>query len=135
MTTHAITLKQPWAWAVIYAGKDIENRTRAISPCDLVIHAGKGWDEEGEELILEITGRSRLPKIAMRGGFIIGRVSVTGATFGSGRGRSKSPWAFRGTWNWHLENPEPADPVIVCRGYPSLWYPPKGWERSFRRTA
>lgn len=26
----AITVRQPWAWAIIHAGKDIENRTRNI---------------------------------------------------------------------------------------------------------
>jgi len=23
----AITIKQPWAWAIVFAGKDIENRS------------------------------------------------------------------------------------------------------------
>ena len=27
----ALTVRQPWAWAIIHAGKDIENRTRNIA--------------------------------------------------------------------------------------------------------
>ena len=37
----ALTIWQPWAWCIIHAGKDIENRswaTKSIGP--LAIHAG-----------------------------------------------------------------------------------------------
>lgn len=40
----AITIKQPWAWAIIFAGKDIENRswyTKYRGP--LLIHAGAAY--------------------------------------------------------------------------------------------
>ena len=28
----ALTLKQPWPWAIVYAGKDVENRTWPVPP-------------------------------------------------------------------------------------------------------
>ena len=28
----ALTVRQPAAWAIIYAGKDVENRTRSLGP-------------------------------------------------------------------------------------------------------
>jgi hypothetical protein len=114
---------------VIFGGKDIENRTRRISPCNLLIHAGLSYDDDAVDMILKLTGRKRLPELATRGGFIIGRVTVTDATFGTRD--TRSPWAFKKTWHWHLERPQRADPPIVCRGYPSLWRPPEDWERSF----
>jgi hypothetical protein len=48
---YAITLKQPWAWAVAYAGKNVENRTWApkasIIGTRIAIHAGMGFDRDG----------------------------------------------------------------------------------------
>lgn len=38
----ALSVKQPWAWAIIHAGKDIEKRTwRTDYRGPLLIHAGK----------------------------------------------------------------------------------------------
>lgn len=38
----ALTVKQPWAWAIIHGGKDIEMRPRGFSyRGPLLIHAGK----------------------------------------------------------------------------------------------
>ena len=45
----AVTVRQPWAWAIMHAGKDVENRTRNIAGTyrgPLIIHAAKGYDEE-----------------------------------------------------------------------------------------
>jgi hypothetical protein len=46
----AITLHQPWAWAVAHAGKNVENRTWGPSPAMIgervAIHAGQKYDEE-----------------------------------------------------------------------------------------
>ena len=43
-----LTLKQPWAFAITYLGKRVENRVWAPNPAKLplrvMIHAGKGWD-------------------------------------------------------------------------------------------
>ena len=40
----AITIKQPWAWAIIFAGKDIENRTwHTHDRGPLLIHAGAAY--------------------------------------------------------------------------------------------
>ena len=49
----ALTVKNPWAWAIARGGKDVENRTWQ-PPCwldQLAIHAGalSGWDKAGEE--------------------------------------------------------------------------------------
>jgi hypothetical protein len=48
----ALSLKQPWAW-LIFNGKDVENRKWATKyRGQLLIHASKKWDAEGEEFIL-----------------------------------------------------------------------------------
>lgn len=55
----AITVRQPWAWAIASGAKNIENRTqgsRYRGP--LAIHAGRGWSERGSEspLIRQLHG-------------------------------------------------------------------------------
>jgi hypothetical protein len=44
----AITVKQPWAWAIAHGGKNIENRSRNLTYRGrLAIHAGKAWAWQG----------------------------------------------------------------------------------------
>jgi hypothetical protein len=55
----ALTVQQPWAWAIVHGGKDVENRTQAWSyRGPLAIHAGTRWSERG--------GRSGLVWDALR---------------------------------------------------------------------
>ncbi|NLA29964.1 MAG: hypothetical protein GX875_10010 [Propionibacterium sp.] len=62
----AITIRQPWAWAVIHADKTVENRSRNIAGDYrglVAIHAGLKIDEVGQHdpLIREAwTGETRL---------------------------------------------------------------------------
>lgn len=53
MTEHlALSVRQPWAWAIISGGKTIENRswtTPYRGP--LLIHAGKAFDPDDVEYI------------------------------------------------------------------------------------
>lgn len=44
-----LTIRQPWAWAVIYGGKDVENRRwRTAHRGPLLIHAGQDADPDPE---------------------------------------------------------------------------------------
>ena len=43
----ALSVRQPWAWAIIHAGKDIENRSWATKfRGRVLIHASKGMTQE-----------------------------------------------------------------------------------------
>jgi hypothetical protein len=43
MLNVALTIRQPWAWAVVYVGKDIENRDWPTTQRgDFLVHAAKG---------------------------------------------------------------------------------------------
>jgi hypothetical protein len=45
----AVTVKQPWAWAIAHGGKAVENRSSGFSYRGLLaIHAGMTWSERGE---------------------------------------------------------------------------------------
>lgn len=47
-----LTVRQPWAWAIIYGGKDVENRVRNIAGSyrgPVAIHAGLAkFEDEGQ---------------------------------------------------------------------------------------
>lgn len=82
----AISIRQPWAWAIIHAGKRIENREWRGAPSyrgPILIHAAQGCTSEeyrgaaawmaGRGLIAWKSGQTpRLPKLSEleRGGFV-----------------------------------------------------------------
>jgi hypothetical protein len=61
LPTKALSIRQPWAWAILHAGKDIENRPRRFHyRGPLCLHASatfirRAWIE-AENQILKITG-------------------------------------------------------------------------------
>lgn len=94
----ALSVRQPWAWAVVHAGKDIENRTwdlkrRLVQPGDRIsVHASKVMTkddyEKGREFMLSI-GIECPPPSELRRGGIIGSVCIKATT-----ANSDSPWFF-----------------------------------------
>src|SRR5438067_1700136 len=96
----ALSIKQPWAWAIIEEGKNVENRTWPPSHGyrgPLYIHAGLKWAWEGFKFLDE--HGHRLPFDPPRGG-IIGVVDLVDCVEGY-----DSPWAFGGEYHWILKNP------------------------------
>lgn len=59
----ALSLSQPWCWAVLHAGKHIENRSWqppiSMIGQQIVIHAAKSWDNERKYRIHYATGPER----------------------------------------------------------------------------
>jgi len=104
----ALSIRQPWAWAIIHAGKDVANRTwgtRYRGP--LLIHASKNYDRDGKDWIQRCLG-IEVPPDLPRGG-IIGRVDLVGCT-----DHHDSAW-FVGPMGLLLRNPE-ALPFLPCPG-------------------
>ncbi|MSZ76796.1 MAG: ASCH domain-containing protein [Actinobacteria bacterium] len=141
----ALTVQQPWAWAIIHGGKSVENRTQAWSYRGLLaIHAGARLSQRG---LVEVDWRSRwtMPtgEDLVRGA-IIGVVDLVDAHvaevehFGGHHVETaccRSPWAEtsyveHGGRTWRdlvhlvLENPRPLDVPIPCKGRLGLWTPP-----------
>lgn len=118
----ALSIRQPWAWAIINAGKDIENRdwfTRFRGP--VCIHASKGmtnreWDEAMDFIdrafpvpLASQTGRRRSATgslDAKRGG-IIGVAEIVDCVEASA-----SPWFF-GRYGFVLSNVRPVEFIPV----------------------
>ena len=96
----ALTIKQPWASAVVLGLKRKEYRSwytphRGL----LLIHAGKTIDEKGVREYPDVSGPA---------GAIIGTVKVIDVV------------RFNPGWAWILEDPRPIDPVY-CSGQTTLW--------------
>lgn len=112
----ALSVRQPWAWAIIHAGKDIENRNwsrlNATRPLldfrgPVCIHAAKGMtrDEyEGAADFIASTGAITVPPPheILRGG-IIGTAEIVDVVR-----KSHSPWFF-GTIGLVLANARAVD--------------------------
>lgn len=111
----ALSVRQPWAWAIVHAGKDIENRSwQAVNHGlnqrgRIAVHASKGMTRSEYESAarfmedeLEIV--CPLPADLYRGG-IIGSVEVTGVVTDS-----NSPW-FVGPRGLVLADAQACDPV------------------------
>lgn len=112
----ALSIRQPWAWAIMEAGKDIENRTWSTSYRGPVfIHAAKVRDTEAGTAITAISGKAS-PTDTYRGGLIGIAVLSDVVT------QSDSPW-FQGPFGFRLTHVRPI-PYRQCRGMLGLFKPP-----------
>lgn len=94
-----LTVRQPWAWAIIHGGKDVENRVRNLAGSyrgPVAIHAGKAfddaaWDDETMgALLIDLLNRDA--DVVFTPGAIIGVVDLIGVhACTSHRGESDVP--------------------------------------------
>ncbi|MBI4604468.1 MAG: ASCH domain-containing protein [Planctomycetes bacterium] len=111
----ALTLRQPWAWAIIHAGKNVENRswnTRIRGT--VAIHAGMGLD--GLEYLPRGVPRPRAGDLVR--GALVGLVDIVDVVE-----RSRSKWFF-GPYGFVLRNPRPLWKPIPCKGKLGFWKVP-----------
>lgn len=122
----ALTLRQPWAWAVIYGGKDVENRRwRTAYRGPLLIHAGKNSDPDPEASSRLLWTMADPEAFGQPRGAWQAREAIIGFVYlADVLTDSPSPWATAGWYQWVFEFPSPVDPLIPCRGRPGLWAPP-----------
>jgi hypothetical protein len=101
----ALSIRQPWAWAIIHAGKDVENRTWHTNVRGRVlIHASKKFDMEGYKILKQtfrIHGEHIPSSISNfpRGG-IIGSVTITDCV------SSHPSFWFFGPYGFVLSDPQ-----------------------------
>ncbi len=110
----AISIQQPWAWAILHAEKNIENRTWGTSYRGrIVVHAGKKIDPEGMTLLRKwgFDVPENLPT-----GCLLGEIDITGCVDQAhGPTHIRSLWAF-GPYCWTLANPIAYPEPIPCLG-------------------
>ena len=122
----AISIREPWAWAILHAGKDIENRSwRTHFRGVVVIHAASGMTKAeyawGAKIIMKITGLEPPPwPMAETRGCIVGLVNIVDCVE-----KSKSKW-FGGDYGFVLNNPRSLAKPIPCAGALGFWDVPVG---------
>lgn len=114
----AISVRQPWAWLIVYAGKNIENRTWISNfRGPVCIHAAKGHKRSDWDLFhewaaskpgLKVYGKIMKPSDHMMTGGIIGIANVTDCVL-----HHPSDW-FMGPVGYVLENVKPVDFIPVA---------------------
>lgn len=118
----AMTVRQPWAWQIIYQGKDIENRSRNIAGAyrgPVAIHAALKADEVA---LARLPMRAPTWVTARREfwyGRILGVVDLVDVIEGS-----TSEWAIPGYKHLVLAKPRALPEPIECSGALGLWTPP-----------
>ncbi len=135
-----LTVRQPWAWAIIHGGKDVENRVRNIAGDyrgPVLIHAALAVDEAADQAIhrdrrfrslsdaLAATNKweREAADLYIARGAIIGVVDLNdvhrplwdGSCWNEGEG-SCSPWAEQHAEHLLLKNPRALDEPIPYRG-------------------
>lgn len=115
----ALTVRQPWAWAIFH-GKDIENRdwqTTYRGP--LLIHAAKGMTKNEyilADAYIAAYGKITTPHFdALPRGVILGVVDVVDCV-----PIHSSPW-FMGRYGFVLANQQLFDNPIPIKGALGLW--------------
>lgn len=123
----ALSICQPWAWLILHAGKDVENRTWRTSHRGVVlIHAPKytnlghaGWPCQPElrHWVHGIAPNVVVPPVEeMPMGGIVGWFHLTDCV-----NLHPSPWAFRWCrWKWVIGQAHSL-PFTPCRGRPGLF--------------
>ena len=115
----ALSVRQPWAWLILNAGKDIENRDWSTTfRGRFLIHASKGMTRDeylgGADLLAHIDRRIFLPPFEQleRGG-IVGMATLADCVE-----KSTSPWFF-GHYGFELRDvmPLPFRPYKGALGF------------------
>jgi hypothetical protein len=123
----ALTLQNPWAWAICHAGKPVENRTWAApeSLDWLLIHAGKAHDPDGpgftKAMGFNVPPAGKLATSAIVAIARLGHVCNSGLR---GAHNCCGPWAANGQFHWRLDE----DVLVLDRPVPAtgrlgLWRP------------
>lgn len=134
----ALTIQQPWAWAIVAGWKPVENRvwtTAYRGP--LAIHAGQTYDGDGEDLIRATIPHQDWPDFgALPRGAVIGMATISGIC---SRFLSADPpicgcdpaWQQPGLYHWAVGDSRWLREPVACRGRQRLWDVPAGVRAEF----
>ena len=108
-----LSIRQPWAWLIVYGGKDIENRSRRTNfRGRFLVHASQGMTRQEYNMATWIAGPLGVTitpfEELLRGG-IIGSVELVDCLEDS-----SSPW-YMGEKGYLLRDPRPL-PFVPHKG-------------------
>jgi hypothetical protein len=123
-TLHALSVRQPWAWAIVEGWKDVENRRWTTRRRGTVaVHAAWGMtQDEYDDFVRKaasIDPSRAVPAFEdLARGAIVGLVDVVACVEGH-----ESPW-FTGPFGFVLANSRTLREPIPCKGALSFWRVP-----------
>ena len=144
----ALSVRQPWAWAIAHGHKDVENRSWPTQwHGRLAIHASARWDEDGAfsrqvlravvehgqpggrfdpPLRVETFEPGGDPRILVRdpARFVPGAVIAIARLVDvctATQGCGCGPWAIEGQCHWRLADVHPLAEPVACKGRLGLW--------------
>ncbi|MCO3748023.1 ASCH domain-containing protein [Pseudomonas aeruginosa] len=108
-----LSIRQPWAWLIVYGGKDIENRSRRTNfRGRFLVHASQGMTRQEYNMATWIAGPLGVtipPFDELQRGGIIGSVELVDCLEDS-----SSPW-YMGEKGYLLRDPRPL-PFVPYKG-------------------
>ena len=129
----ALSLSQPWCWAILYAGKHVENRSwqPPIEMIDqqIALHAAKSFDDKRGYHGMTPTGFLlshgfiNMPqrKRSFQNSAIVGVATIDRiVTKPDSLPDNQKRWFF-GEYGWVLTNVICLPDPIPCRGFQGLW--------------
>jgi hypothetical protein len=121
----AISIRQPWAWAILHAGKNIENRRWSWHyQGEFAIHAPATLDPFDDRWPRSVP-KPELNALPLRA--FVGVADLEKMV-----DRSRSRW-FEGPIGWVLTNPRPLrQPITYLKGNSRVWNVPSALARSIR---
>lgn len=126
----ALTVCQPWAWAIAEGLKRVENRTWPTSHRGwLLIHAGRSRDwftPETVAALAEASGRASIPSASSMhyGAFVaVARLARCDRLMDS---PERDHRFAEGPWCWLFEDVSRCSWPVPCRGAQGLWEVPPG---------
>jgi hypothetical protein len=116
----ALTVRQPWAWAIIAGFKSVENRRwKTAVRGRILVHAGRLDEPDALDSFLSICEGSQTtppPFQFLPTRTIIGSVEIVDCLPFE---RVNDPWAT-GPWCFVLRCPRPCGAIPAC-GFPRFW--------------
>ncbi len=128
----ALTIKQPWAWAIATGHKLIENRTWPTGyRGPLAIHSGQSVDSDAipmvRQLLIDLGVLGENEKVDQRDLLVTGAVLAVGEMVGvcsasvNGIHCDCGPWAAPGQHHWQITNVRTLAKPVPARGRLGLW--------------
>ena len=120
----ALTVRQPWAWAIARGHKAVLNRGRDTGlRGEVAVHSSLRVDLEAfdDAVIRSANWDPEDPEAAIGG--IVAVVSLVDVCTEARAGRSCEcgDWAVPGSFHWRLARPRPLAWPVLTIGQPGLW--------------
>jgi hypothetical protein len=114
----ALTVRQPWAGAIVHQTKRVENRTWKLPAkqhgARILIHAAAQPDK---------TATVYGPHLDVYGA-VVGIATVTGCHAAHMDGTCCGPWGFSDVYHWQLDDVTALVTPVPCKGALGFWNPP-----------